>query len=273
MKARFLITVITTLFVLTINFAQEKMHCPPSECAFQPGDQAYAFGHKIKLRAEPNTSSAVLEELKIGEWVKILEKTPFSWPYKGFDSPFYKVNYNGMTGYILGGLLSMERKTVAGQHYFFTYSQEGETTFLNIRTVVHGSYMEKKVPLRNPHFTINTLGSKGVPNLDGILYVDYQANASNLDDGGIYLFLNHFNLCDAVAISEVVDQGSSNYLSERLIFPDDSDGIPNKVLYKMEKGENLDLATEWRQTSMESRILTWADGTLSPNIREKRKIP
>lgn len=268
MKARFLITVITAFFVLTINFAQEKLHCPPSECEFQPGDQAYAFGHKIKLRTEPNTTSLVLEELKIGEWVKILEKTPFSWPYKGFDSPFYKVKYNGMTGYILGGLLSLDRKTVAGQNYFFTYSREGENTFLNIRTLVHGSYMEKKVSLKNPHFSIRILGDKGVPNLDGILYIDYLADASNDEDGGIYLFLNHFNLCQAIELSQITDAGVY-YHSEKFIFPDDKGGIPNKVLYKMEKGKNLDVATQWLQTSVETRILTWTDGTLSPNIREK----
>lgn len=268
MKARFLIPVLAALFSMTLSLGQEKSHCPTSECDFQPGDQVYAFGHNIKLRAEPSTSSKILDKLKIGEWVKIIEKTEFSWPYNGFDSPFYKVSYNGMTGYLLGGLLSLEKKTINDQKYFFTYSKKGETTFLNIRTPLHGSYLEKQIPLKNTQFSIHTMDNRGIPNLDGILYIDYVAHPQSLEDGGVYLFLNHFNLCDAVELSEMRQAGAF-YHFEQFIFPDDEGGLVDKVLYKKVWGRNLDLATKWQQSARETRILSWIDGHLSPNPHEK----
>lgn len=268
MKARFLISVLIPFFMFSMGLAQEKNHCPTADCDFQPDEQVYAFGHKIKLRAEPDIRSKVLDELVIGEWVKILEKTDYSWPYKGFDSPFYKVKYNGMTGYILGGLLSLDKKTVNDQPYYFALSKQGDQTFLNIRTTLHGSYLEKQVPLKNTAFSIQTMDNRGIPNLDGILYIDYMAGPQSMEDGGIYLFLNHFNLGDAVELSEVVQAGSF-YHSEQLIFPDEEGGLVDKVLYKKVWGRNLDAATKWQQSARETRILSWTDGHLSPNPHEK----
>lgn len=268
MKARFLPSVLVSLFLFSFTFAQDKLHCPTADCDFQPGEQVYAFGHKIKLRAEPDIRSQVLDELVIGEWVKIVEKTPFSWPYNGFDSPFYKVTYNGMTGYLLGGLLSLDKKTVNDRPYFFAYAKQGSDTFLKVRTILHGSYLEKQIPIKNPRFAIATMDNRGIPNLDGILYIDYKAGPDSVEDGGVYLFLNHFNLGDAVELSER-KQAGSYYHSEQFIFPDDEGGLADKVLYKKVWGRNLDIDTQWQQSARETRILSWTDGQLRPNPHEK----
>lgn len=265
MKATCLITVLTLLFTISIGFAQHE-HCP--ECPFEPGEQVYVFGNDVKLRAEPNTDSKVLELLKIGEWVKIIEKTEFSWPYKGFDSPFYKVKYDDMTGYILGGLLSLERKTVGGINYFFAYSMEGDELFLNIRSMHFGNIYKKKIPLSNPFIAIKTHNNRGIGNLDGMLFIDYQAGHDGDENGGVYLFPFE-GVLSKYELSQYHDHDSF-YYSEKFIFPDEEGGIPGKIIFKKEKGYNyLGEENKWLQTVEETWRLSWDFGELTPNFREK----
>ncbi|MEO9512669.1 MAG: SH3 domain-containing protein [Flavobacteriaceae bacterium] len=267
MKAVFYITILFTLFSITANFGQ-RLHCPDDKCSFQPGDQVYLFGNDVKLRATPNTASKVLELLKIGEWVEIIEKTDFSWPYNGFDSPFYKVKYDDMTGYILGGLFSLQRKILNGIPYFFAYSKEGTTLFLNIRSIRAGTYMVNKVPLANANISIKTMGNLGLKDLDGILYIDYYAEACGMEGGGIYFFAHNNTLKKVAQLSQISDAGIFHRY-EKFIFPDDKGGIPEKIRFKKEQKQYLDDKTRWTQTTIETRQLTWTQGQLIPDFREK----
>lgn len=265
MKATCLITVLTLLFTTSFGFAQ-RIHCP--ECPFESGEQVYVFGNDVKLRAEPNTDSKVLELLKIGEWVKIIEKTEFSWPYKGFDSPFYKIKYDDMTGYILGNLLSLERNTVDGTNYFFAYSREQGKLFLNIRSMRLGNIYKKKIPLSTPSFAIETQDNRGIANLGGILFIDYQAGHNGDENGGVYLFPFEGALA-SYELSQFHDHDSF-YYSEKFIFPDEKEGIPGKIIFKKEKGYNyLREENKWLQTIEEIWRLSWDFGELTPNFREK----
>lgn len=266
MKAKCLITVLTFLFTIITGFAQ-RVHCP--ECPFEPGEQVYVFGNDVKLRAEPNTDSKVLELLKIGEWVKIIEQTESSWPYKGFDSPFYKVKYDDMTGYILGGLLSLEKKTVGGTNFFFAYSKEREKFFLNIRNMRFGELLEKKIPLTSAAIGIKTYGNRDIEYLDGIFYIDYSSEEYDGQDyGGIYVFAFEGAL-SAYELSRSHDIEAS-YASEKFVFPDEEGGIPGKIIFKKEKGHDfLGGEYEWLHTVVETWKLSWYGGELVPDFRGK----
>ncbi|PWL40458.1 hypothetical protein DKG77_06515 [Flagellimonas aquimarina] len=269
MKAVFYSTVLTTLFTISLITAQNGHNCPLEECDFKPGEKVYLFGNDVKLRAEPDTESEVLELLKIGEWVKIIEKTEFTWPYRGFDSAFYKVKYDtGVTGYILAGLLSFEKKVLNDQNYFFAYSKEGETTFLNIRSIKNGSYIEKKIPLANTNIHIKVMDDKGIPDLDGMLFIDYYAEACGMEGGGIYLFVQDDELTRVASLSQVSDAGAFFY-SEKFIFPFDEGGVPERILFKKERFQNLDDTSKWTKITTETRELSWVEGKLIPNYREK----
>lgn len=267
MRATYLITVLTTCFTLTFNFAQLQ-NCPEAECSYKAGDRVYLFGNNVKLRTAPNTESTVLELLKIGEWVEIIEKTNTTWPYKGFESPFYKVKYDDMTGYILGGLFAFQRKTLSGVHYFFAYSKEGPALFLNIRSIREGSYIEDKVQLSHANIDIKTMDNRGLTHLDGILYIDYYAEACSMEGGGIYFFAHDDTLTQVAQLSQISEAGIF-YYSEQFIFPDEERGIPEKICFKKEQGQNLDEASLWTHSSVETRQLVWDNGQLTPDFREK----
>ena len=269
MKAIFYITTLFFLFSFSFGFSQDNSNVLEDVYDFQPGEQVYLFGNKVKLRSAPKIESEVLELLKIGEWVKIIEKTEFSWPYKGYDSPFYKVKYNDQEGYILGGLLSFERKTVVGNPYFFAFSKEGERQFLNIRHIYKGVYSEQKVPISHTNLSIHVLENKGILDVDNILYIDYHAQTDGIEDGGIYFFVQNHTLHKIGQLSQISDSGLF-YKSERFVFPDDEDGTPGIILFQKEKGEVLDEETQWVQTTTETRKLLWVEDNLVPDFRQKR---
>ncbi|MEM8999883.1 MAG: SH3 domain-containing protein [Bacteroidota bacterium] len=269
MKISPLVTYLIMLLTLpSINAQETTYHCLWENCGYQPGEKVYVFGNDVKLRTAPNTDSTVLQLLKIGEWVEILEITAASWPYQGFDSPFYKVRYDDMTGYIIGGLLALERKTLNGENYFFAYAKEGEHIFLNIRKVANGLYSEYQVALANTTFGIETYDDKGLNGLDGILFIDYYAEACGSNGGGIYFFVQNDELLKVAQLTEASDSGLYWY-AEKFIFPNDEGGIPKKILYKKEKGEVYDEDSNWIVSSSETRELRWIDGKLSPNYNEK----
>ncbi len=267
MRILFIISALATLFTISLT-AQKGYNCPSDECAYQPGEKAYLFGNDVKLRSGPGIESEVLELLKIGEWVEIIEKTNFSWPYKGFDSPFYKVKYDKVTGYILGGLLSFQKKTLNEHHYYFAYSKEGKTTYLNIRNVKNGAYIEKKVPLAHPNIDIKILDGKGLSGVDGMFYVDYYAEACGLENGGIYFFAHGDELTKVATLSQISDSGILQY-SEKFIFPEDEGGIPEKILFKKERNEVYDESTNWSKIAKEKRELSWVNGKLIPDYKQK----
>ncbi|TAI48138.1 SH3 domain-containing protein [Flagellimonas allohymeniacidonis] len=268
MKTRLLIAALTTLLTFNLNFAQENPNSSWEASDFKPGEQVFLFGNNVKLRSDPRIESEVIELLRIGEWVEIIEKTKFSWPYKGFDSPFYKVKYDTEVGYILGGLLSLEKKSLNGIDYYFAISKEGERSFLNMRHVEEGDYVEQKTALSNVNFKIKVLDNKGVPHLDSILLIDYQAEACGEEGGGIYFFVHGNHLIKVGELSQISEAGIF-YYAETFVFPDDENGVPEKILFKKEQAQNLDEASQWTQTSTESRLLSWVNGNLIPDLREK----
>ncbi|MBS9461891.1 SH3 domain-containing protein [Flagellimonas sp. 389] len=268
MKTRSIILTLTSLFIFSFGMAQENFHCPWDSCGFKPGDKVYLFGNDVKLRTAPDTKSKVLELLKIGEWVEIIEKTSSSWPYKGFDSPFYKVKYDDMTGYIIGGLLSLEKKTMNNTNYFFAYSREDDILFLNIRNIKDGDYVENKVQLANPNIMVKAIGNQGLENLNDILYIDYISEACGMEGGSVYFFAHDKGLSKVAELSAISEAGQFSY-SETFVFPYDEGGVPGKIVYRNESHVIYEEDSNWSKSSSEIRELSWTDGKLVPDFREK----
>ena len=267
MKTKLQITALTILCTLSFNLAQGGYQCSHGECTFQPGQQVYIFGNNVKLRTAPSAESKVLELLKIGEWVEVIEKTTFSWPYKGFDSPFYKVKYDDTTGYILGGLLATERKTLNGQNYFFAYSKEGDAIFLKYPECEKWRLCRAKDTVGPIQIlTSKYLTTKGVPGLEGIMFIDYNAEACGVEGGGVYLFAHDGELTRVAALTLVSDAGVY-YRSERFIFPTDVGGLPEKILLKKEQGEVFDESTHWTKTTVENKGIDMGRRAIDSRLR------
>ena len=106
-KNLFIIVLLYTIFV----FGQDTKYLSENY-EFVSNETAYLFGNDVKLREAPSSESEVIDLLKINEEIKIIEKTAFQQLYDGIDWHWYKVEYKDKLGYILGGLISLDRATL-----------------------------------------------------------------------------------------------------------------------------------------------------------------
>ncbi|MDT0606859.1 SH3 domain-containing protein [Croceitalea rosinachiae] len=262
MKAKQMLSILTLLAICLFANAQEKLHCIYDDCGFEPGQIVYLFGDQVRLREAPSIQSKVLKTLPIGMPMIVQEKHENSWPYKGVDHHFYKVDYKGTEAYILGGLLALEKKVINKVTHLFGRSKSGDEDYLLIRTLQEdGSFQEKSTRLVNGQFYLTSMGTKGLAHIDGILLVDYMAEACGVEGGGIYLFQQEGQLHQAARLSQVSDAGAY-YFWEEFIFPEDKHGIIGKIRYKKEVGENYDETAHWKKKSIETKELVWSNNSL-----------
>lgn len=262
MKTKQILSILSILAICFFTNAQEKSHCIYEECSFEPGQIVYLFGDHVQLRTAPTTKAKVLKTLSIGTRLVVREKHENSWPYKGVDHHFYKVTFKGAEGYVLGGLIALEKKTINHVVHLFGRSKTGNEDHLLIRTLKDkGNFTEKSIRLGNGQFYLSALGTKGLPNIDGILFVDYLAEACGAEGGGIYLFQQEGILHQVARLSQVSDAGVY-YFWEQFIFPEDEHGVPGKIRYKKEMGENFHETAHWKKTSTETKIMVWNNHSL-----------
>ncbi len=257
MKAKQMLSILTLLAICLFTNAQERPLCIDEGCGFEPGQIVYLFGDHVQLREAPTTESKVLKTLPIGMHLVIQEKHENSWRYKGVDHHFYKVDYKGTEGYILGGLLALEKMTINKVVHLFGRIKIGNEDYLLIRTLKgDGSFTEKSTKLSSGQFHLTSLGTKGLPTIEGVVFVDYVAEACGIEGGGIYLFQQEGQLHQVARLSQVSEAGAY-YLWEEFIFPEDEHGVVGKILYKKEVGEYFDEVANWKKTSLETKELVW----------------
>ncbi|MEM1340450.1 MAG: SH3 domain-containing protein [Bacteroidota bacterium] len=272
MKAKQMLSILTLLTICLFTNAQQKLHCSRENCEFESGEVTYLFGNQVQLREGPTTTSKVLKTLAIGTQLVILEKHENSWRYKGVDSNFYKVGYKGIEGYVLGGLMAIERKIINEVTHLFGHAKTGNEDYLLIRSLKEdGSFTEKATRLEATQFYLLYLGTMGVPDLQGILLVDYVSEGCGSEGGGIYLFQQDEQLHQVARLSQVSDAGAY-YFWEEFVFPDDDHGAAGKILFKKEKGEYMDKESNWTRITKETRELTWANGSLFPDNTAKQRL-
>jgi len=262
MKAKQMLSILTLLAICLFSNAQEKPHCIYEDCGFEPGQIVYLFGDQVQLREAPTTESKVLKTLPIGMPMIVQERHENSWRYKGVDHHFYKVDYKGIQGYVLGGLFALEKKTINSVVHLFGRAKISDNDYLLIRTLQEdGSFSEKSTRLGNGQFYLTYLGTKGLPDIEGALFVDYLAEASGAEGGGIYLFQQEGQLHHVARLSQMSD-GGAYYFWEEFIFPEDEHGIAGKIRYKKEIGENYDKTAQWKKKSIETKELVWVNNSL-----------
>ncbi|MEO0573368.1 MAG: SH3 domain-containing protein [Bacteroidota bacterium] len=262
MKAKQMLSILTLLAICLFTNAQESPLCIDEGCGFEPGQIVYLFGDQVQLREAPTTESKVIKTLPIGMHLIVQEEHKNSWRYKGVDHHFYKVDYKGTQGYVLGGLLALEKKSINKVVHLFGRAKTGNEDYLLIRTLKEdGSFTEKSTRLGNGQFYLTDLGTKGLPSIDGILLLDYVAEACGVEGGGIYFFQQEGQLHQVARLSQVSDAGAY-YLWEEFIFPEDEHGVAGRIRYKKEVGEYFDEAAHWKKTSVETKELVWTNQSL-----------
>ena len=257
--------IIFLLFITNFSFSQEtKYHNPYLD--LKSGEYYYLFGNDVKFRILPDTNSEVIELLKIGTEIQIIEKSNEILNYNGIESPFYKIRHNGKIGYILGGLISLEKREFNNSKYLFTYKKTDNNFSVIIRHINEKSELtELDSELITHEFSIDIFDNKGIEGIENILFINYLAEACGVDGGGIFFFQTENELKKVFEITQVSDAGVY-WLSEDLIFPTDEKGIKEKIIYQKELGDYKDEETNWFVITKVSRELEWKDGEILPKF-------
>ncbi len=252
-----------TLLISSLAISQDiKYLSEYSE--FKPGTIAYLFGNDVKLRAESNTDSSVLTLLKIGEKIKVLEKTNLTMLFDGIESPWYKVQFQDKIGFVLGALIAIDKSSYGGINYLVSLKKEKDNLYLKTRVVENGEdYLENISLLDTSDFYIKAYGNKGLDNVKSIFEIKYLAEACGVNGGGIYMFYFKKQLIKVIDYTEVVD-GDTYWFHEKYVFPSDYGGEKGKILYKSKSGETIDYETEWVEEKLVNRTLEWKNGEIHP---------
>jgi len=260
--------IIFFLLISTFCFSQEfQFNSPYSD--LESGKDYYLFGNDVTFRKEPNNKSKVIDVLAIGTKIQIIEKTNETIDDLGIVSNFYKVKHNDQIGYILGSLISLEKKELGESKYFYTYQKKGDKYYLIIRHFNEKSEVnEVIIELETNDFSLEIYGNKGVEGIENIIYVNYLAEACGINGGGIYIFQTNSMLKKVFSITEISEAGV-NWMNEKLIFPNDKKGITGKIVYEKEVGSYIDEETNWVEINQVSRELEWKNGKLLPELKSK----
>jgi hypothetical protein len=242
---------------------------------YDPLPEAYLFGDNVKLRTQPNPDSEVLELLKLGTKIEILQKTEEKMNFNGMESFWYKVKVEDKIGFLLQGLISLEKLSHQKTDYFFALRRENNEAFLKIRYRTNDStYVEKESTLENDVFSLEISDNRGLVDVNHILKVNYISEACMMEGGGQYYFSDGKQLIKALEYSEIAD-GGIFWFYEQLIFPNEEDGVPNKLVYKRNLGNFMEEddpnSSYWTEEKVVTRVFSWKNNAFQPDLEKFRQ--
>lgn len=243
---------------------------------FEKGSTEYLYGNNVVFRSEPSSSSKALDTLSIDSEIEIVRKMDETSSLNGLDWNWYKVKIGRKTGFILGGLIALDRVRYDDCVYLVTMAGIDRTyddykyMEYKVRTRVvraDGEFYGHESQLNTNGFYLEASGNKGLEGIDNMLCINLYAEACGVDGGKIYLFNDGEKLYEALQLSVVSDAGAFWY-SETVIFPEDEEGWEGIVRYEREHGVPMDEEYNWTKSTIHTLNLVWENGQFTPNIKE-----
>lgn len=212
---------------------------------FEVNQTVYLLGDSIHVRQEPKSNAKSLTQLPIGTRLTILERSEETLSLNGFTMPWYKVQYGkNKKGYIWGGKFSMNSfRSNKDTDVIFHFGLEkvvGETAHYQIRVekdhkeVQRISFEGFGGALKKHECT--NLGSKGLSEIDDVIYVSGYGEYCGDGGGTVVLFWTKNKLYNVYRLSSFSDVPVFAY--DTFIFPSDMDGKKDRILLKEEVGEH-----------------------------------
>lgn len=274
-----ILLVFILVFISKLNAQEEnRKYLDKNPPTFEVNETVSVFGDNVKLRSQPNTSSETQKVLKIGDQVTILQKEESTHNYNGINWNWYKVKHDNTIGYVIAGLLSLDTKQHEETEYLASLKKKGDDFYIIIRakSIFAGGNFENGKPYieheniynSDASFVLNVFGDRGVKEVENMLFVEYMPEGCGIRGGGYYLFLYQGKLVKAIELYEMSDAGIF-WNSETVVFPNDKDGIKDKILFKSEHGETLDETMNRTRVTTETCHFTWQGKELKlPEIKE-----
>ncbi|SNR16093.1 SH3 domain-containing protein [Tenacibaculum jejuense] len=261
MKFTLLFFMFLYVFIPIHGQSKEVMFHSKDEFSDKDNAVAYVFGDKVKLRSMPNVNSEVLAMLRISDKVTVLSGGAYKntqIKYNGIKWFWSKIEYQGVVGYVLNGLLSQTTSKTGNTTYLTSLKKEGDELYILIRAKNEGfNYFESKLAFSKwDSFTIEAFNDRGVPSVNNMIKFDVSHNISRTE---YYFFNTTEGLKKAIELRHHEDGGS--YLFHEVVtFPNEKDGEIGKIKYQCyrdETGKSYDdviINFVWKGEELKSNI-------------------
>lgn len=232
----------------------------------------------------PSKKSPVIEHLLVNSSLTIDTSIQVDYSLIENRPAFYKVRYKGKKGYIQSTELANYRivdsktqttflfyfKTEQEQHLEEDYTEYHYNLFykeLYNNTLVQEGYLK----LTDDFFQLFLSDSRGLTGTNKLFIIDYFSEACGEDGGQDYYTWTPGNFNFLAHMTEVGD-GGVFYFVEKLIFPSDSTGQPNKIKYESIEYELFDEETNWNSEIHNFRTYNWINGAMQPAFKREYSL-
>ncbi|EPH10651.1 hypothetical protein HMPREF9713_02463 [Myroides odoratimimus CCUG 12700] len=229
---------------------------------------------ETNMRSCPSLDCDIVGTLKLGEEVKILERSENAEELSGIFSNWYKVTTNNKTGWVFGSkIANFAYKSHLDDGVLFigglkSLDNDNVATY-QIKAVLKNSLVASKELVGREYKYIRTtnLGSMGL-NVDDIIKINIPCNEGcGCDTGDIYIFWNDYQFSQPYEAMGVAD----TWASEGIIytFPRELSGLPNTVIKEEVKFVDGD-ENKVKRTRL-TEYLIWDGTKLVPHPNRETK--
>ena len=258
------------VFTITLSCGYSQDYLNPYE-GFAKGDTIYACADNIPMYFGPNTLSKLVTEIRLNQIITIATEREQDFSIDYNSNEFIHVNFKGKKGFI-------QRKHLAAKQLIY---EPSKTTML----FQFALDSDRQYELRYNEYSNNELvltmtlpmfsnacnvyleDTHGLDSVTAFLVVDHFAEACGANGGLDYYVWNPGELSEMATLFEVGDGGVYS-LDERLIFPTDLEGLPDKVIFESIEENVYDEETEWVSTLHTRRVYQWVYGNLYPEFKK-----
>lgn len=253
------------LFISTISFSQPETAHWSGQLPIA-GKSYFTFGDNLSLREAPNSDSSKIAVLPIHTKVEVLEVDQNTISVFNRETPWIKVKTGNKEGYIASGYLALRSiKLADGSSLIYTRKQDPENEYLQsvgFRHVIKNAYKELgDFIIANNSFDVGLLGDRGLKGIDEVIQISYLGESCGEESGRTYLVLDGKDrTLQSLGTFSSIGDGGMYHMSEDLIFPEDTGGIENTIIYNGEEGESTGDGANDYVTVTRSKKITWVKG-------------
>lgn len=256
----------------TVTVAQTVNHHENADNLFTVGNTYLVYNSGAKLLKKAEVDSRVVTELQILDTFIILERTSLFVGEGSMKGVFLKgKTSDGKKGYISSKNLSLGYlKLKSGSTLVYQTRQHVEDYLLHFKlSTLPGEILDLGAFNASSLMSLTLYNHRGLPHIDHIIEIDNFDSTCNTSKKTQYLSFNesknelfifgHLNkYCPDLHIEKL----------ERLIFPDEDEGIKNTIIYESRKIVLIDKEYQVYETIGYMRKYEWAAGSTYHTIRQ-----
>jgi Bacterial SH3 domain len=242
------------VLLLLVSYALNAQESPFHN--FEDGSIQFLIADDVNIREDASTNAKVIATLPIATEIEIVKKTDEVYTIRDLELNWYKVSFvkDGETqmGYVWGGLIAMKSFYEEGSQNYFLFGINGfneddgyKKVEFQVRVANNYKEIDKMIVGTYPDFSsmfFKMDDNKGIQGIENVLMIDYAAEYCGGASGLFCFFYVDKKIYLAKELKEGFD--APYYHSEKLIFPKDECGLPNRVLWIMSGGDAEEIEPE-----------------------------